>query len=395
MKAHEIVVIGAGAIGTSVAYHLTKKGYDVALVDSGDLANGTSSHCDAAAMITDKQPGADAALGARSIKYFKELSSELEYDFEFRQNGSLYVCETELEMEVASDYIQKMQTEGYSVHMCDPKELSEREPYLVKDLPGGFWSDICCALNPYLLCYAFVEQGKKMGLTEYTYSPVTGIRLDEKGAVSEVETSKGSIKAKKVINCGGCWAPEIGKMVGVNIPIKPRKGTILVSEGSFPIAYQKVQEFGYMLNKFNYDVKRDVPPVVDEYNVSFTIEPTHANNLLVGSSRNFFGFGTDSEIEVVHAIATRAMRFYPILRDISCIRAYSGVRPFVEEHLPIISKVERVPGYYIAAGHEGDGISMAPITGRLITQIISGEEPELDVVPFSFSRYDQQTAYSS
>ena len=81
-KAYDVVVIGAGVIGTSTAYHLVKKGLSVALVDRSDVARGTSSHCDAMAMLTDKQPGADAALGYASILRFLELQKELSYDFE-------------------------------------------------------------------------------------------------------------------------------------------------------------------------------------------------------------------------------------------------------------------------------------------------------------------------
>lgn len=389
MKAHEIVVIGAGAIGTSVAYHLVKKGYEVALVDRGDVASGTSSHCDACAMLTDKQPGADAALGARSIARFKELATELTYDFEFVQRGSLYVCETDKEMEIAADYVRQLQDEGYSVHMCDPRELADREPYLAKDLPGGFWSDICSSMNPYKLCFAFVETAKRLGgLTVYPYNSVRDILLDDKGAVTAVETEKGTINTKIVINCGGCWAPEMGKMVGIDIPIIPRKGTILLTEASYPIVRQKVQEYGYMITKFEAGIERKVSKAVEDCNVAFTLEPTHASTCLLGSSRNFYGMDvTVSEIEVIHAIAQRGLRFYPILAELNCIRAYSGVRPFVQEHLPIMSEVEQVPGYYIAAGHEGDGIAMSPISGKLMTQLISGEEPDMDMTPFSYSKY--------
>jgi sarcosine oxidase subunit beta len=390
VKSHEIVVIGGGVIGASVAYHLAKSGHDAALVERGDIASGTSSHCDACAMITDKQPGADVALGAASINLFKELAAELQYDFDFVQRGSLYVCETDLEMEVAAKYIRDLQAEGYSVHMCDKKELAEREPYLAADLQGGFWSDACSSMNPYKLCYAFVEESKKYNFSLCSHTEVKGIQRDgNNGRILAVETDNGLIKAEKIINCAGCWAPEIGKMVGLDIPIQPRKGTILLSETAFSFVRQKVQEFGYMLTKFNYDVKREIPPEVEKYNVSFTLEPTHDNNCMLGSSRNFFGFDTNSEIEIINTIARRGIRFFPVLKELNCIRAYSGIRPFVPDHLPIMSAVEEVPGYYIAAGHEGDGIAMSPISGKLMAQLLDGEKTDLDMKPFRFSRFKE------
>lgn len=140
-----------------------------------------------------------------------------------------------------------------------------------------------------------------------------------------------------------------------------------------------------MISKFsNYECERD--PELEKYGVSFTIEPSDGHNVLVGSSRNFAGFELNTEIEIIHTIAKRAIRFYPILKGVNCIRAYAGVRPFIADHLPLISGVERVPGFYIAAGHEGDGISMAPMTGRLVSELLSGDKPYMDLAPFNYDR---------
>ena len=389
MSAYDVIVIGGGVIGTSCAYHLVKKGYKVALIEKGDIASGTSSHCDAAAMITDKMPGADAALGYASIQKFIRLSKELDYDFNFDQSGSLYVCETDQEVEVATGYVNALRAEGYRVKMVDPYEMSQIEPLLAKDLKGGFWSDECAGLNPLKLCYAFVEQVKGKGLDVFLHTKVTGVRLNEKHQVEGVDTDKGSFTTGRVINCGGVYAPEIGRLNGLNIPILPRKGVILLSEATGPVCHQKVQEFGYMVTKFaNVECDRD--PELLKYNVAFTLEPTEGDNVMLGSSRNFVGYNLNTEIEVINAIAKRGMRFFPILKNMSCVRAYAGVRPFVEDHLPIMSEVEEMPGYYICAGHEGDGISMSPVSGQLMTQLIAGEETELDMEPFRFSRIENR-----
>lgn len=384
-KTYDVAVIGGGVIGTSCVYHLVKKGFSVALIEKNNVARGTSSHCDAAALLVDKQPGADAALGYGSIQRFLELQQELSYDFELHQRGCVYVCDTEREFEVAAQYAKDMQADGYNVNVLSPKELLEHEPYLAKDLAGGLFSDVDCGLNPFKLCFAFVDQVKGKGLDLYTYTNVTGIRLGEKNEVQGVETDKGFIPCGKVVDACGCWAPVIGKMVDINIPIEPRKGVILISAPGFPICHQKVQEFGYMISKFsNYECERD--PELEKYGVSFTIEPSDGHNVLVGSSRNFAGFELNTEIEIIHTIAKRAIRFYPILKGVNCIRAYAGVRPFIADHLPLISGVERVPGFYIAAGHEGDGISMAPMTGRLVSELLSGDKPYMDLAPFNYDR---------
>ena len=388
-KAYDVVVIGAGVIGTSTAYHLVKKGLSVALVDRSDVARGTSSHCDAMAMLTDKQPGADAALGYASILRFLELQKELSYDFECRQEGSLYVCENDSQLELATKYVKQMQSEGYDVHIADPYELHEREPFLARDLTGGIWSSVDCGLNPYKLCFAFVDQVLGKGLDLYAHNPVTGIKLDEKGAVCGVETEKGTLITNKVVNACGVWSNVIGDMVGVNIPVLPRKGVILITNATSPICHQKVQDYAYNDVKFGSSGYK-LDPDVEKYNIAFTIEPTRGNTVLVGSSRNFMGYSVKAELDVARAIAKRAIRFYPILKDMNCIRTYAGLRPFLEDHLPLITDVEKVPGFYIATGHEGDGISMAPMTGQLMAELIAGEKPYLDITPFSYSRYDKK-----
>lgn len=390
MKAYDVTVIGAGAIGTSVAYQLARRGYKVALLDRGDIASGSSSHCDAVALICDKKPGLDTQMGAASIALYRELAEKFSYDFEYDRKGCLYVCETESEYEVAKQYADRQAADGYDMCMVDAKQLQEMEPYLAKDLLGGIWTPGDIAVNPYRVCFAFVEEAKKMGLETYTYRDIKSIRLDEKRQVQAIETATETILTEKIINCAGVWAPDIGKLVGIDIPIQPRKGMNLISERTNRIVWHKVMEFGYMLSKFDdINFKRNVSPLVEEYNVAFNIEYTKADNILLGGYRGFRGFDIRSEVEAMKAIAERGLRFYPVLADINCIRSYAGVRPFVEDHLPIVSAVDDIPGFYIAAGHEGDGICLSPITGKLMAQTVAGEPTDFDISKLQYSRFQK------
>jgi len=390
MDSFDAVVIGAGIIGASVSYHLSKAGLKVALIDKGDIANGTSSRCDAVALICDKKPGIDTEIGFKSIQLYKELAEELSFDFQFSSRGSLYVCETEQELSIARGYVDQQRADGYNMTMLDGRQLLEAEPHLAPDLPGGIWTEVDSTMNPYLVCYAFVEEAKKHGLRLFTGREVKGISRNPDGSVEAVLTDTEKLFTKRVVNCAGVWASKVGEMVGIDIPIRPRKGMVLVSEKTERIVKQKVHEFGYMLSKFeDIHYSRKVSELVEKHNIAFTIEPTEAGNFLLGGHREFKGFDIRSEIDVMRGIAERALRFLPILKDISCIRAYAGVRPWVPDHLPIVSHVDEVPGFYIAAGHEGDGISMAPITGRLITQLMTGEETDFDIERLKFSRYQQ------
>lgn len=387
MNSYDVMVIGAGAIGSSVAYHLTKRGMKVALVERGDIASGTSSHCDAVALICDKNPGIDTDMGYASIERYLELQEELSYDFEFTQRGCMYVCETEAEMEAAKGYVADQVADGYNMKMLSAQEIFEREPYLARDLIGGFWSEPDCSMNPYKLCFAYVDAARRMGMDVLAHHKVLDIKL-ENGKVAGVVTDHGTYRTDKVINCAGVWAPEIGRMIGIDIPIKPRKGIVMISERSFPIVNQKVQEFGYMMSKFeDIEFTRNVSERVERNNVAMVIEPTEASNFLLGGNREFRGYNIASEIEVMQAVAERGIRFFPVIKDMNCIRTYSGLRPWVVDHLPIVSDVDEVPGYYIAAGHEGDGISLSAITGKMMGQIIAGEPTDFNIDKLSFSRF--------
>lgn len=122
------------------------------------------------------------------------------------------------------------------------------------------------------------------------------------------------------------------------------------------------------------------------------IEPTPADNFMLGSNRALKGYNIASEIDVMKAEAMRGIRFFPIIKEINCIRTYAGMRPFVIDHLPIVSEVEEVPGFYIAAGHEGDGISLSAITGKMMAQIIAGEPTDFNIDQLKFSRFNNPTS---
>jgi sarcosine oxidase subunit beta len=245
------------------------------------------------------------------------------------------------------------------------------------------------------LAYGLVKGAKKLGAKFLTHRAVTGIGLDANGCVERVVTKGGEILAKRVVNAAGVWAAEIGKLVGLDIPIKPRQGQMLVAERTFPVARRKVMEFGYMMAKFDSEgYVRQVTPEMKKYGVALVFEPTEAKNFLVGSSRRFVGMDTSCHIDVLRALAQRAIRFFPVIKDIKIIRSYAGLRPFTPDHLPIISETE-VPGFYVAAGHEGDGIGLSLITGKLISQMICGEQTAVSIEALKFSRFkDANTGLS-
>src|SRR5699024_6032533 len=226
---------------------------------------------------------------------------------------------------------------------------------------------------------------KSFGLEVKTQAEVTNITKD---VDFEIETSNGNVTAQKVVNAAGVWAPFIGNMLNIDIPIKPRKGHILVGSREQPVMLRNVMEFGYLMNKFGRE--RIADERTAQHGVALVLEPTESQNFLLGSSRQFVGYDDSIDIQVVQTIARRGLRFFPKMDDFKMIRAYTGFRPFTEDHLPIVSEVDEIPGFYIAAGHEGDGISLATVTGKLIEEMLADKETTIPVDPLRFDRFTQK-----
>lgn len=384
---YDVAVIGSGVIGAAVAYSAAKRGLKVVLIDAGDIAQGTSSKCDGNVLVSDKMPGFDCLITKASQDMFEQLSKDLEYPIEWSQKGSLIVVETEEEMVAAKKFCADMVASGMPMRILNKQEVHADEPLLAEDVVGGIETSCDGSLNPMALCFGLALGAQKLGAELLLHAKVTGI--DRQASGFTVDTKKRSLSAKQVVNCAGVWAPVIGEMVGLKIPIEARQGQILVSEQTFQVARRKVYEFGYLMAKFQGgSYKRPVAENIERNGVAFVFEPTHSNNFLIGSSRRFVGEDITNDIEVMQAIAQRAIRFFPVISGINVTRAYAGVRPFTPDHTPIVSDTP-IAGFYIAAGHEGDGIGLAPITGEIVANMLTGSPQMMDISPLSFGRFKE------
>lgn len=383
----QIAVIGGGIIGAAIAYYTAKAGLDVVVLEKGELASGTSSRCDGNILAIDKDPGFDSQMSLQSQMLVAQLTRELEHSFEYRALGSILVCESEAEMEAANEWVRRQKEAGLPFRMLDRADIRQESPYFADDLLGGLECATDSTVNPYMLTFALFEGAKKHGAKIMRRIEVKALRRDEATGAFQLELSTGSMTARQVVNAAGVWAPVIGQMVGVDIPIVPRKGHLLVASRQLPVGLRKVMEFGYLISKFGG--VRQVDAETEKYGVALVFEPTESQNFLIGSSRQFVGFDTRIDLNVVRCMARRALRFYPKIADFALIRTYCGLRPWTEDHLPIISRVEEVPGFFIAAGHEGDGISLAAVTGKLMSELL--QEQTDTIIPTEPLRYDRFT----
>ncbi|WP_369903537.1 NAD(P)/FAD-dependent oxidoreductase [Bacillus manliponensis] len=390
MKHCEVLIIGGGIIGCAIAYYTAKSGKEVTIIEKGEFVSGTSSRCDGNILAIDKDPGFDSQMSLFSQHLVDELSSELEHPFEYRAPGSILVCESDEEMEAATQWVERQRNAGLPFRMLDRQDIRQESPFFADDLLGGLECATDSTVNPYLLAFALLEGAKTLGTQAFPYTEVKEMKRREDGSFV-VETTNGSFTAKYVVNAAGIWAPKIGGMLDLSIPIQPRKGHIIVASRQQHVGSRKVMEFGYLISKFGG--KRRVDPVTEKYGVALVFEPTESQNFLIGSSREFAGFHTNVNNEVMKCIANRAIRFYPKMADMMVIRCYTGLRPWTEDHLPIVSQVDNIPNYYIAAGHEGDGISLAAVTGKLIEELINETSTSIPAEPLRFNRFTERVLH--
>lgn len=379
----DVVIIGGGIIGAAIAYYSAKAGIAVTVLEKNELASGTSSRCDGNILAIDKDPGFDSQMSLQSQRLVDELSRELSVSFEYRNPGSILVCESDEEMAAAQQWVDQQKAAGLRFNMLDRSDLRNESRYFADDLYGGLECETDSTVNPYMLTFSMFHEAEKLGATIIKHCEVK--QLKKTGDTFYLETTKGEMTAKRVVNAAGIWAPMIGKMLGVDIPIEPRKGQLIVASRQELVGLRKVMEFGYLISKFGGE--RKVDALTEKYGVALVFEPTESQNFLIGSSREFVGFDTKVNPLVTQTIANRALRFYPKMRDMTIIRTYAGLRPWTADHLPIISAVQEVPGFYIAAGHEGDGISLAAITGKVIAELLEGIETTIPLEPVSIERF--------
>ena len=385
----EVVIIGGGIQGLSTAYFLLKRGRSVTVIERGDLAQGTTSRSDGDIFVCDSTPGYFTQLQKAALREIVALTEEID-DFDWMSKGCVILAENDAQMEIARQQYQEKLADGVRVRLMDQYEVHQDEPNTAPDIPGGLEFPDGGSLNPMLMAYALGRAILRMGGTILRFTTVTGIETNAQGAVARIMTDQGAVACSCAVIAAGVWSRGIGQMAGLDIPITPMKGDLLVLEPNVYITRRKTMDIGYSLLRHKKAGGADEVSFEQTHGIGFLVEPTNEKNALIGFSKYPVG-STASDLRVMQAIARRAIRFSPVIRDMNVIRAYAGVRPWTPDHEAIVSAT-RVPGLYVNAGHAGDGIKLGPISGKMMSQLLCGEATDFDLTPLRLDRFQEVKA---
>lgn len=375
----DVIVIGGGVIGASVAYHLSRKNLDVLVLEKSDFASGTSSACDGMVFLQSKKPGVHLQLAMASRKRLDDLPEELDSDIELRSNGGLITIRSEAELQAVKCLAEEQKRIGLEVSLLDGRQAVDLEPCLSGEILAAAFCPLDAQVNPIYLTLAFLRAAKRHGASLFPRTPVGAIHV-KGGRIHAVSTPRGVVESKTVVNAAGVYAPQVGKMVGLDVPIAPRRGQVLVTEALPCTLTRCLLSAKYLAAKYD-------PGLVGGENPGVSIEQTRNGNFLLGSTREFVGFDKRTTPKAMKEILAGTTLIIPRLRDAHLIRTFAGLRPYTPDGLPILGRVPSVEGFIMATGHEGDGMALSPITGQLTAELIADGEPSISLEPLGLERF--------
>ena len=379
------VVIGGGVGGTSIAYHLAERGWtDVVLVDRAELTSGSTFH--SAGLVGQLRGSATLTrMIMYSVSLYRRLAAETGVDPSWHEVGSLRLASTQARYEELQRQAAWAATFGLPIDLVSAAEAQARFPLMTSDgVLGAAWLPTDGWLDPSNLAFALAAGARKRGVRILPHHRVVGIGVRD-GRVVGLTVERGGerveIEAEVVVNAGGMYAPEIGRLAGVTVPL-------------IPMAHQ------YLLTDPIAGVTRDLPQLRDPDNLVYFREET-GGLLMGGYERNpapwaLDGIPPDFNHRLLdpdwprfESIMDGAIRRVPAMAEARVTRMINGPEAFTPDNEFILGESE-VRGLFVAAGFSAHGIAGAGGIGRLVASWIVDGEPELDLLKMDIRRFGAQ-----
>ena len=365
----EIVIIGGGVIGCAIAYNLADKGVkDIVVVEKNYIASGSTGSCGAGIR---QQWGTkmNCLLSRKSMEIFKNMNEILatKRDIELKQGGYLLLAYSKRELDQFKENIKLQHSLNIPSELLTVKEAKEIVPQLnTEGVTGAAFCPTDGHANPFRVNQAYMEAAQRKGVEFYTYTEAKDIVI-KKGKIKKVVTDKGDIETSMVVNAAGGFSKEVGKMAGIDIPTKSERHEILVTEQVNPILKPMVMSFSY--------------------NIYCQQTPDGSFVMGYGDPEEPESHNIKASWQFLERMSKKATHILPFLKELRVIRQWAGLYNVTPDAQPILDESEEVNGYYMAVGFSGHGFMIAPMTGILMAEMITGESLSLDI-ELDLKRFD-------
>ena len=352
----KVLIVGGGAVGAACALSLAERGADVTVLDADDPPGGSTARGEGMLMLANKEPHA-ALQAMRAIESWRGLLPKIS-DIEFKPLRTILVALDEPTAHRLAERAGQLNDAGMTVRQMSGDGCRSEDPGLSKEVRYGIRVDDSAHVQPMLAGLALLRAACAAGAKVRRRVRVMSV------SPGEVVTSCGSLRADEVVVAAGAASAPLLADTGYEIPIEPRRGHLLVAERrAAEIVRTGALGGGYMTAVQSKDAGLHVVP---------NVEVTASGTVLLGTSRERVGFDMRISIPTMRRIAAETARLYPALRDYRIIRAWVGFRPWTPDKEPLVGRL--CAGLGIAAGHEGEGITYAPLTGSLIANALLDDD---------------------
>ncbi len=373
-KYFDLVIIGAGSVGTPMAVSLAAKGTSVLCIDSASSAGQGNNKCAIGGIRATHSEPAKVALGLRSLEIFRTWQEMYGDEISWYQGGYTYVAYDEERMNLFRGNVPLQQKVGLNISLIDAVEMKNLVPGInPAGLLGGTWSPFDGSSSPMQSCYAFQRRAEELGAEFAFNETVTGLGIDGNRVVS-VTTDRESYACGAVVNCAGSFAVEVGRMAGIELPVFPESHEAGVTEPVERLFDPMVVDIRKAPGSANYYFYQH-----DTGQVVFCITPDPP----------IPGTDTDETSEFLPLVATRMIDLYPRLANLKVRRTWRGVYPMTPDGAPILDRCGP-DNHYVAVGMCGQGFMLGPGIGEVMARFVTEEVNETDRLVLGELRLNRQ-----